>query len=84
MLADTLNRHELLIISALYGYVRAATVVNQNLTISEYATEDKLAGALGLNMIAKGVFVMTVGQLLGKFEWLCGECDDLLKRKTLA
>lgn len=66
ILADTLNRHELLIMSAVYGYVRAATVVNQNLTISEYATEDKLAGALGLNMIAKGVFVMTIGQLLGK------------------
>lgn len=53
--------------SAIYGYVRAATVVNQNLTISEYASEDKLAGALGLNMIAKGVFVMTIGQFLGEF-----------------
>lgn len=67
VLAGTLNRHELLIMSAIYGYVRAATVVNQNLTISEYASEDKLAGALGLNMIAKGVFVMTIGQLLGEY-----------------
>lgn len=67
VLAGTLNRHELLIMSAIYGYVRAATVVNQNLTISEYASEDKLAGALGLNMIAKGVFVMTIGQFLGEF-----------------
>lgn len=67
VLANTLNRHELIIMSAIYGYIRAATVVNQNLTISEYATEDKLAGALGLNMIAKGLFVITIGQLLGEF-----------------
>lgn len=66
ILAETLSRHRLIIMSAIYGYVRAATVVNQNLTISEYATQDKLASALGLNMIAKGVFVMTIGQLLGK------------------
>lgn len=66
VLAETLSRHKLIIMSAIYGYIRAATVVNQNLTISEYATEDKLAGALGLNMIAKGIFVMTIGQLLGK------------------
>lgn len=52
--------------SAVYGYVRAATVVNQNLTISEYTTEDKLAGALGLNMVTKGLLVITVGQVLGK------------------
>lgn len=65
LLAQTLNRHRLIMISAIYGYVRAATVVNQNLTISEYTTQDKLAGALGLNMITKGVFVITIGQLLG-------------------
>lgn len=51
--------------SAVYGYVRAATVVNQNLTISEYSAQDKLASALSLTMIMKGVFVMTIGQFLG-------------------
>lgn len=64
-MAETLNRSNLLIISALYGYVRAATVVNQNLTVSEYTNETRLAGALGLNMVFKGVFVITIGQVLG-------------------
>lgn len=64
-LAQTSNRTQLLFMSAVYGYVRAATVVNQNLTISEYTTEDKLAGALGLNMVTKGLLVITVGQVLG-------------------
>lgn len=66
ILAETLSRSKLLIISAIYGYVRAVTVVNQNLTISEYATQDKLSSALGLNMIAKGISVMFIGQLLGE------------------
>lgn len=68
VLAETLSQHKLIVMSAIYGYVRAATVVNQNLTISEYASQDKLASALSLNMIAKGIFVMTIGQLLGNSE----------------
>lgn len=66
ILAETSNRTSLIIMSAVYGYVRAATVVNQNLTISEYAAPDKLSSSLSLTMIMKGVFVMTIGQLLGK------------------
>lgn len=65
-LAQTRHRDKLLIISAIYGYIRAAAVVNQNLVISAYVPEDKLAGALGLNMVVKGIFVMTIGQLLGE------------------
>lgn len=65
ILAETSNRNSLLVMSAIYGYVRAATVVNQNLTISEYATQDKLASSLSLTMIMKGICVMTIGQLLG-------------------
>lgn len=70
VLAETLNRHNLIVMSAVYGYVRAATVVNQNLTISEYASQEKLGGALSLNMITKGIFVMTIGQLLGNLQLL--------------
>lgn len=65
-LAETSDRNGLIIMSAIYGYVRAATVVNQNLTISEYTSQDKLAGAIGLNMVTKGFLVITVGQFLGK------------------
>lgn len=67
ILAETSNRTSLIIMSAVYGYVRAATVVNQNLTISEYAAPDKLSSSLSLTMIMKGVFVMTIGQLLGNY-----------------
>lgn len=66
ILAETTNRNHLILMSAVYGYVRAATVVNQNLTISEYSPQDKLASSLSLTMIMKGVFVMTIGQFLGK------------------
>lgn len=55
--------------SALCGYVRAATVINQNLTVSEYCENNKgshLASALGLNMVSKGIFVLTLGQF---FAW---------------
>lgn len=55
----------ILLASALCGYIRAATVINQNLTISEYANPETLPAALGLNMVAKGLFVLTVGQLFG-------------------
>lgn len=65
ILAETTSRTNLMIMSAIYGYVRAMTIVNQNLTVSEYATQDKLASSLSLNMIMKGIFVMTIGQFLG-------------------
>uniref|UniRef100_A0A1L8DED4 Putative monocarboxylate transporter n=1 Tax=Nyssomyia neivai TaxID=330878 RepID=A0A1L8DED4_9DIPT len=64
-LAETSKRENLLIISAIYGYIRAATVVNQNLCVSEHCSQDKLPGALGIVMVAKGISVITLGQLLG-------------------
>lgn len=47
------------------GYFRAVTVINQNLVISEYIEKDKLAPAVGLNMVSKGILVVTAGQALG-------------------
>lgn len=69
ILAETLHRTNLICMSALYGYFRAAIIVNQNLTISEHVTQDRLAGALGLNMVMKGLFVITIGQILGLFDF---------------
>lgn len=63
------EQHRYLIIimlSILCGYIRAAPVVNQNLAVTEYCTdESKIPSAIGLNMVAKGLFVLSVGQLLG-------------------
>lgn len=69
-LAETTGRTALLVICAFYGYIRAATVVNQSLVVAEYIeSKERLAGALGLNMCAKGLFVITLGQLLGKIAY---------------
>jgi Na+/melibiose symporter-like transporter len=69
ILAVTTNQTGLIVISAFYGFIRAMTVVNQNLTISEFCRQTncdaKLASALGLNMVGKGICVITLGQLLG-------------------
>lgn len=65
-MALTKDRQSLMIISGCYGYLRAMTVVNQSLTISEYCTQENLPGALGLNMVIKGCFVISLGQVLGK------------------
>lgn len=67
VLAETSGRTALLLICGVYGYIRAATVVNQSLVVSEYIdSKERIAGALGLNMCAKGLFVITLGQVLGK------------------
>lgn len=55
----------IIICSLITGYIRAGTVVNQNLTISEYCSQDQLPYALGLNMVNKGLVVITLGQFLG-------------------
>lgn len=68
ILAQTRHRSNIICMSAVYGYFRAAIVVNQNLTISEYVAQDRLAGALGLTMVTKGISVITIGQILGSFQ----------------
>lgn len=72
-LAETTGRTALLVMCGVYGYIRAATVVNQSLVVAEYIdNKERIAGALGLNMCAKGLFVITLGQLLGRFYLKCG------------
>lgn len=75
ILAEQTNYTVVIVTCAFFGYFRALTVVNQVMTISEFCTEwypQKLAGALGLNMIIKGISVITVGELLGWIRDLSG------------
>jgi hypothetical protein len=68
ILAELTDYTALMITCGFFGYFRAFTIVNQTLAISEFCTKhcpEKLAGALGLNMVIKGVAVVTIGQLLG-------------------
>lgn len=64
-LAETTDITSLMVLSALTGITKSATVLNNNLAISEYVRPEKLAGGLGLNMITKAVLVITVGSFLG-------------------
>lgn len=66
VLAETQSPYQILIFSWIFGYIRAATVVNQNLCLAEYCSDQKvLSSALGLTMILKACAVITIGQLLG-------------------
>ncbi|KAL5286238.1 hypothetical protein ACFFRR_007719 [Megaselia abdita] len=64
-LAETTDITSLLVLSALTGITKSATVLNNNLAISEYVRPEKLAGGLGLNMITKAILVISVGSFLG-------------------
>jgi MCP family monocarboxylic acid transporter-like MFS transporter 14 len=55
-------------LSAVCGLSRAVTVINQNLVIAEYSKEAHVSSALGLNMVSKGIFVLTIGRLLGTYK----------------
>ncbi|XP_076252834.1 monocarboxylate transporter 9 isoform X2 [Rhynchophorus ferrugineus] len=48
------------------GFVRGAALINFAITISEYATLEKLPAAFGLHNVGKGLFVVTCGPILGK------------------
>ncbi|KAF2885574.1 hypothetical protein ILUMI_20597 [Ignelater luminosus] len=66
LLAQQTTLELIILMAILCGYTRAAVVINQNLTVSEYCSEtSKLPGALGLNMVAKGIVVLSVGQMFG-------------------
>ncbi|XP_066257236.1 monocarboxylate transporter 12-like [Euwallacea similis] len=54
-----------LAVSVIVGYIRSITIINQNLVISEYIPKNELPSAVGLNMVVKGFFVMSVGEPLG-------------------
>ncbi|EDW02555.1 monocarboxylate transporter 13 [Drosophila grimshawi] len=64
-LAETTSLPIIIAMSVLTGMTKSATVINNNLTISAHCRSEKLAGGLGLSMIAKGVIVILVGQMLG-------------------
>lgn len=64
-MAESVDLTSIVVMSIFSGMTKSATVLNNNLTISGHVKPEKLPGGLGLNMISKGVLVITVGQLLG-------------------
>lgn len=70
ILAELTNFTALVVTCAFFGYFRALTVVTLVLSISEFCAiwcPEKLPGALGLNMVMKGIAVVTLGQFMGLF-----------------
>ncbi|XP_063224544.1 monocarboxylate transporter 14 [Bacillus rossius redtenbacheri] len=49
----------------LNGFLRGATLINFTLTISEHCSLEKLPAAFGLHMVAKGIFILTLGPVIG-------------------
>ncbi|XP_037952642.1 monocarboxylate transporter 13-like [Teleopsis dalmanni] len=74
-LAESTDMTTIIMMSIFTGMTKSATVLNNNLTISSYCSSDKLAGGLGLNMISKGIIVITIGQLLG---WIRDYTDSYI------
>lgn len=68
LFAEARTFNTILFSIAIFGYLRATSVVNQVLILSDHCAErypEKFSGAYGLNMIIKGIVVMIVGQTLG-------------------
>ncbi|KAE8746194.1 hypothetical protein FOCC_FOCC007066, partial [Frankliniella occidentalis] len=56
---------ELIVMAAVTGMFRGATVLNQNLVIAEHVPAAKLPSAIGLAMVVKGACVLGFGSALG-------------------
>ncbi|PBC27539.1 Monocarboxylate transporter [Apis cerana cerana] len=55
----------LIVIFVIIGFLRGATLVNLNLTVSEYCSLSKLPSAFGMFMVFKGLFVIMLSPLIG-------------------
>ncbi|XP_049963721.1 monocarboxylate transporter 12-like [Schistocerca serialis cubense] len=64
-IAMTSDLVALCVICALCGFSRGSVVVNINLCVSEACVDEKVPAAVGLNMVFKGISILTFGPLLG-------------------
>lgn len=60
----------LLIWMIICGFFRGAAFINFTITISEYSPLEKLPAAFGLHMVGKGLFVVALGPILGKINFI--------------
>ncbi|XP_071448024.1 monocarboxylate transporter 14 isoform X2 [Hetaerina americana] len=65
VIAELTDYYNLLIVSAICGFVRGSTIVNFNLSIAEHCSSAQLPAALGINMVMKGVSILILGPILG-------------------
>ncbi|XP_076291674.1 monocarboxylate transporter 12-B-like [Lasioglossum baleicum] len=55
----------LIVTFVIIGFLRGATLVNLNLSVSECCSLQKLPNAFGMFMVAKGIFVIMMSPLIG-------------------
>ncbi|XP_076163506.1 monocarboxylate transporter 12 isoform X2 [Ptiloglossa arizonensis] len=55
----------LIVTFVVIGFLRGATLVNMNLSVSECCSLKKLPSAFGIFMVSKGLFVVTLSPLIG-------------------
>lgn len=60
----------LMIWLSICGFFRGCCLSNFTLTISECCTLEKLPAAFGLHMVAKGLFVLILGPVVGNYTLL--------------
>lgn len=85
VLALVSDKFTVMAVSVVFGLVRATTVIHQNLAVSEYChrNPELFGNALGLNMTAKALFVISLGQLLGWVRDFTGSYAMVLHAQNL-
>lgn len=66
VMAELTGYPEMLVMSAVTGLFRGATVLNQNLVVAEHVPANKLPSAIGMTMAVKGACVLGIGSALGE------------------
>ncbi|KAK2585107.1 hypothetical protein KPH14_008618 [Odynerus spinipes] len=64
-LAERSKGTTLIVIFIIIGFLRGATLVNLNLSVSECCSLKKLPSAFGIFMVSKGIFVVAMSPLIG-------------------
>ncbi|KAI4494860.1 hypothetical protein M0804_001061 [Polistes exclamans] len=70
VLAERTKGTTLIVIFVIIGFLRGATLVNLNLSISECCSLKKLPSAFGIFMVCKGIFVVAMSPLIGKYFYI--------------
>lgn len=85
ILALVTDKSIIMVVSVVFGLVRATTVIHQNLAVSEYCHKNPelFGNALGLNMTAKALLVISLGQLLGWVRDFTGSYAMVLHAQNL-
>nr|CAD7432646.1 unnamed protein product [Timema monikensis] len=65
------------------GFLRGAALINFTLTISEHCSLEKLPAAFGLHMVAKGLFIVAIGPLIGVIRDVTGSYAACIHSQTV-